>query len=227
MNGSLMSTSTAPESDARQPGEDSTPLHPHRTWSRDKAIEVETNQMKPTDHNQGPDADKYPLTPTMAVQWQFLDFTQFKESVNHDMLTGLDRTSWAEYNTAENRYWNVAELEKKVLASGSKFAKHLSDIQSELSEPVQPTVYNLPNVLRDLSEDDHPLAARIWVRLSRGVDVIPASIIEDMQPTSVENYPVSDPLVRKQVPAEIQRHFDKGFATPANGGGTALRRLRL
>eukprot|EP01047_Picozoa_sp_COSAG01_P073704 COSAG01_NODE_12093_length_1802_cov_5.812096_2_plen_84_part_00 len=43
--------------------------------------------------------------------------------------------------------WNIAELEKKVLASGSTFAKHLSEIQSELSELVQPTVYNLPNVL--------------------------------------------------------------------------------
>eukprot|EP01049_Picozoa_sp_SAG25_P022879 SAG25_NODE_9398_length_374_cov_0.698182_1_plen_76_part_01 len=58
--------------DARQAGVDSAPLHPHRTWSRDKSIEVKTNQMKPTDQNQGPDADKYPLTPTMAVQWQFL-----------------------------------------------------------------------------------------------------------------------------------------------------------
>lgn len=204
-------TSTETDPDARHTGTDDVPRHPHRIWSRDKSTEVETNRVEPTDQNQGPDEGKYPLTPTMALQWQFLDFTQFKESVNHDMLTGLDRTAWSEYNTADNRYWNIAELEKKVLASGSKFAKHLSEIQSELSEPVQPTVYNLPNVLRDLSEDDHPLAARIWVRLSRGVDVIPASIIEDMQPTAVENYPVSDPVVQKQVPAEIQRHFDKGF----------------
>eukprot|EP01047_Picozoa_sp_COSAG01_P073703 COSAG01_NODE_12093_length_1802_cov_5.812096_1_plen_112_part_10 len=41
--------------------------------------------------------------------------------------------------------------------------------------------------------------------------MIPASIIEDMQPTAVENYPVSDPVVQKQMPAEIQQHFDKGF----------------
>jgi hypothetical protein len=73
-------------------------------------------------------------------------------------------------------------------------------------------VYNLPNVLRDLSEDEHPHAAQVYVNLSRGVDVLPAQIQADMPHTAVENYPIKTDLLRRQMPAEIQRHFDKGFA---------------
>jgi hypothetical protein len=39
-----------------------------------------------------------------------------------------------------------AELEKKVLASGSVFAANLAKLADQLAEPIQPTVYNLPNV---------------------------------------------------------------------------------
>jgi hypothetical protein len=107
--------------------------------------------------------------------------------------------------------WDIRDLEAKVLASGSKFAQHLLALKAELSDPVQPTVFNLPNILKDICEDEHPHAARVWLNLSRGVDLLPDLIREDMHPTAVKNYPVHEPLLQRQMPAELQRHFDKGF----------------
>jgi hypothetical protein len=62
--------------------------------------------------------------------------------------------------------WDIRDLEAKVLASGSKFAQHLLALKAELSDPVQPTVFNLPNILKDICEDEHPHAARVWLNLS-------------------------------------------------------------
>lgn len=185
--------------------------HLHRTWSRDKSMSTESDHMKPPDQSIGHQADEYLLSPNMALQWQHLSLTQFKESVSHDLLSGLDRDAWTKFNQTSERRWNVADLEKKILATHTPFAKGLAEQLDELAEPVQPTVLNLPNILRDLSEDEHPLAVQVWLRLSRGVDVLPAEIRADMPHTDVTNYPVSDPLLQRQLPDEIQRHFDCGF----------------
>jgi hypothetical protein len=155
--------------------------------------------------------DEFDFTPTMALQWQRLSFSQFKLSVNFRRLSGLDREAWTAYNHNKERYWDIAEQEAKVLASGTPFAVHLLEHASELKDPVQPTVFNLPNILRDICDDEHPHAAVVWLRISRGVDLLPKSIREDMHETAVENYPVHDPLLKKQLPAEIQRHFDRGY----------------
>jgi hypothetical protein len=186
--------------------------HAHRVWTRDKSEVIEPEQMKPLEPDTGHRADTFSLTPNLALQWQQLTLAQFKSSTNHGLLDGFDRQAWSEFNKTMEKVWNMAELEKKVLASGSVFAANLAKLADQLAEPIQPTVYNLPNVLRDLSDDEHPHAAQVYVNLSRGVDVLPAQIQADMPHTAVENYPIKTELLRKQMPAEIQRHFEKGFA---------------
>ena len=53
----------------------------------------------------------------------------------------------------------MTERERKVLAKDTPFARYLAAWKEELLLPTIASKFNLPNVLRDVQDDDHPKAA--------------------------------------------------------------------
>jgi hypothetical protein len=176
----------------------------HLTWTRNTQV-TSQSATKPKA------TDGIAFTPQMALQWQKLRFRQFKSSVAFKDLGDLDREAWAEFHTTVEKTHRVTEREKAILKLQTPFAKHLAALAHKLADPVQPTVFNLTNILEDIKDDDHPVAAEVWITLSRGAHVLPEELRSTMPDTRVENYPVKTEQLARQQPAEIQRHFDKNF----------------
>ena len=100
------------------------------------------------------------LTPVLAQQWQQLTFSKFLQSVPVKRLRGLDRKAWTEFHSHHvEKQYNMTERERKVLAKDTPFARYLAAWKEELLLPTIASKFNLPNVLRDVQDDDHPKAA--------------------------------------------------------------------
>ena len=76
--------------------------------------------------------------------------------------------------------------------------------------PFLPSVWDLPFLLQEISEDEDPMAATVWIGWSRGVEMIPDGV--DVPPTDVANYEPATDLLQRQAPAEVQRHVTAGYA---------------
>ena len=152
------------------------------------------------------------LTPELAQQWQQLTFEQFLQSVPVKRLRGLDRNAWTQFHANhKEKTFNMETRERKVLTQDTPFAKHLAEWNEELQLPILPSKFNLPNVLRDLQNDDHPKAAEVYINLSRGAIVLPQEAADSLNYTEVENYRPKNELLKRQRLKEMQRHFDEGF----------------
>jgi hypothetical protein len=65
--------------------------------------------------------------------------------------------------------------------------------------------------LKDLQQDDHPMAVEVYIRLLRGVEILPPELAAQIKPSRVPNYKPKTPLLARQRGPELQRHFDRGF----------------
>eukprot|EP01047_Picozoa_sp_COSAG01_P025864 COSAG01_NODE_1648_length_9629_cov_9.733998_6_plen_77_part_00 len=55
------------------------------------------------------------------------------------------------------------------------------------------------------------MAVEVYIRLSRGVEILPPDLSCLIRPSQVANYKPKTPLLAKQRGPELQRHFDRGF----------------
>lgn len=152
------------------------------------------------------------LCPRLAEQWQFYTFQQFLDAVPWKRLGGLDREAWTAC-MSEHKYKNfdMTEKEAAVLKANTPFAINLRERREELKAPLLPAFWDLPKILKDLQDDEHPQAVEVYLRMSRGVWILPPETAAKMQPTKVENYkPKTAQLLRQRKP-EIARHYEKGY----------------
>ena len=153
-----------------------------------------------------------PLTPQLAHQWQMLTFAQFLAQVPHRRLRGLDREAWTAFASAvPEKQYNMAKREAQVLKTDTPFAKNLQLFRDKLKLPVLPVPFNLPRILKDIQQDDHVQAVEVYIRLSRGVEILSPESSAVIKPSRVSNYKAKTPLLKKQAGPELQRHFDKKF----------------
>ena len=105
----------------------------------------------------------------------------------------------------------MAKREAQVLKTDTPFARNLRLRLSDLKLPVLPVPFNLPQILKDIQLDDHPMAVEVYIRLSRGVEILPPDLSAKIKPSRVANYKAKTPLLKEQAGPELQRHFDKKF----------------
>ena len=55
------------------------------------------------------------------------------------------------------------------------------------------------------------MAVEVYIRLSRGVEILPPDLSAKIKPSRVANYMAKTPLLKAQAGPELQRHFDKKF----------------
>eukprot|EP01047_Picozoa_sp_COSAG01_P003378 COSAG01_NODE_98_length_26629_cov_56.866453_28_plen_570_part_01 len=152
------------------------------------------------------------LSPQLAHQWQMLSFEQFLAQVPFKRFSGLDRAEWSACASLyPERQFNMAPRETQVLKLDSPFAQHLRERRADLELPVLPSMQDLPQILKDLQQDDHPMAVEVYIRLSRGVEILPPELAAKIRPSRVPNYKAKTPLLLQQRDPELQRHVNRGF----------------
>ena len=149
----------------------------------------------------------YNLTPEDALRMADWDFDTWRRRVPVRKWSGYDREAWA---TAESKEYvqDTAMAEMRVMQSGSTFGKALREA-GRRQEPVMPAVADLDAMLNDMKDDEDAYAVEVYLRQSRGVDLVPAGTV--IPPSDVENYRPKTPLLARQRVAELQRHRDRDF----------------
>ena len=183
-------------------------LRAARVKARSKPVTATTRSPEQTEKAEG----HIPLTPHLAHQWQMLTFQQFLVQVPHHRLRGLDRDAWTAFvSGVPEKQYNMTSREAQVLKTDTPFARNLRLRLSDLKLPVLPVPFNLPQILKDIQLDDHPMAVEVYIRLSRGVEILPPDLSAKIKPSRVANYMAKTPLLKAQAGPELQRHFDKKF----------------
>eukprot|EP01047_Picozoa_sp_COSAG01_P073279 COSAG01_NODE_11902_length_1837_cov_2.998274_1_plen_165_part_01 len=93
------------------------------------------------------------------------------------------------------RLFNMTKREAQVPKLNTPFAETLKQRRTDLALPVLPSSFNLPLVLKDLQLDDHPMAVEVYIRLSRGVEILPPDLSRQIHPSRVANYKPKTPLL--------------------------------
>ena len=159
--------------------------------------------------------DAISVTPGMARIWQELTVQEFDKAVSVKRLRGIDREAWTRdckrtVNHVKDYTKELTVMEAKILRTDTPFALHLKQLQVELQLPILPSIWKLPFLLSEVCQDEHPMAAQVWINWSRGVEMIPQET--DVPATDVANYEPATDLLRSQAPVEVQRHIDEGYA---------------
>ena len=122
----------------------------------------------------------------------------------------LDRAAWESATQRTKKVQDMSSAEMKLMNGDSVFGSCLAAHVERRAKPFIATKYNLEGILRWYQDDPHPVAVWVYLTLSRGFWLTEGAA--PIPQTVVRNYEPKSALVRRQVPAEIQRHFDKGFA---------------
>ena len=117
----------------------------------------------------------YNLTPEDALRMADWDFDTWRRRVPVRKWSGYDREAWV---TAESKEYvqDTAAAEMRVMQSGSTFGKTLREA-GRRQEPVMPAVADLGAMLNDMKDDEDAYAVEVYLRQSRGVDLVPAGTV--------------------------------------------------
>ena len=154
-------------------------------------------------------AGEYLLSPADAECMRDWDFTHFRTQVPLGQWVGYDREAWQTRDRQQRAWPELLQREDELLQRASTpFAEGLRRAERR-AEPVLEAVADLYAMLRDMAEDDEPATVEVYLRHTRGVQLVPEGV--EIPNTDVDNYRPQTELLRGQRTVELKRHRTEGF----------------